>query len=62
MKFESQDRVTVNDKAPGDYAGRIGTVRKYEGRSQYDVFFGDDGTGSAAHGVMMSWWLDKVGD
>src|SRR5260221_12646328 len=60
MKFQSGDHVVVNDKAPGDYIGRTGTVRKYEGGSQYDVFFGDDGSGNAAEAVLRSWWLDKV--
>ena len=58
MKFQTGDRVTANEKAPGDYEGRTGTVRGYIAPGQYDVFFGDDGTGNAAHGVLMSWWLD----
>jgi hypothetical protein len=60
MKFKAGDRVTVNDKAPGDYEGRTGTIRRYVDRGQYDVWFGNDGTGNAAEGVLMSWWLDRV--
>lgn len=58
MKFQVGDRVNVNDKAPGDYAGRIGRIAGVgPNRSEYRVEFTD---GGHADGYLMSWWLDRA--
>jgi hypothetical protein len=61
MKFQIGDRVSANDKAPGDYQDRVGTIAEIgPGRSEYGVEFGDDGTGNASSCHLMSWWLERA--
>jgi hypothetical protein len=56
MKFNVGDRVTANDKAPGDYRSRAGTVFEVgPGKSEYGIRF--EGAGPL-EGYLMSWWLD----
>src|SRR4051812_4800272 len=55
-KFQVGDEVLVNDKAPGDYAGRRGRIAlRGPGRAEYRVEFAD---GGHAYGYLMSWWID----
>ncbi|PYV26617.1 MAG: hypothetical protein DMG24_06620 [Acidobacteria bacterium] len=58
-KFNIGDRVSANEKAPGDYSGLIGTVlgRGRPGRSEYKVQFDDDLRGP---GWLCSWQLDRT--
>jgi hypothetical protein len=56
-KFRQGDRVRANDKAPGDYQGKAGTVWSYETDSQYWVEFDGDHRGP---GCLRSWWLDRI--
>lgn len=59
FKFSIGDSVVVNDKAPGDYEGRIGVVAsKTNGRSEYEVRFGDGQNPS--YGWLDSHCLAKV--
>lgn len=56
-KFRPGDRVRANEKAPGDYRDKPGTVRAYEPDSQYWVQFDGDTRGP---GCLRSWWLDRI--
>lgn len=57
-KFIPGDRTRANDRAPGDYAGREGTVlRHLPASSEYEVEFDDDPRGP---GWLCSWWLDRL--
>ncbi len=56
-KFTEGDRVRANEKAPGDYEGRDGTVVRRHPESQYEVQFDRDERGP---GCLDSWCLDRV--
>lgn len=57
-KFQVGDRVRANDRAPGDYRGRVGrVVEAGPGRAEYGVLFGTDARGL---GYLASWWLDPA--
>ena len=57
FKFDVGDSVTVNDKAPGDYRGRSGTIAvRGPGKTEYGVMF--DGGKDVEY--LNSWWLDSV--
>lgn len=52
-KFNIGDRVVANEKAPGDYRGRKGTiVERGPGKSEYTV------STSGKKIFLNSWWLD----
>ena len=56
-KFELGARVKANEKAPGDYVGRVGTVvERGRGQSEYGIRF-DDGKGTE---YLSSTWLDVL--
>jgi hypothetical protein len=58
VKFRVGDRVIANDKAPGDYRGRVGTIAEHvRGRVEYGVRF----DGEAVVEYQNSWWLDSDG-
>ena len=60
MKFQIGDRVIANDKAPGDYRRRSGTVTEIgPGKSEYGIRF-DRHARYPDAGHMMSWWLDRA--
>jgi len=55
-KFQAGQRVIANDKAPGDYSGRAGTVLEHKSdTSEYQVQFDGDDRGP---GWLASWQLD----
>lgn len=57
FKFKVGTRVRANEKAPGDYEGREGTVvERGPGKSEYGVRF--DGEEVTAY--LNSWWLDPA--
>lgn len=57
-KFGVGDLVKANDKAPGDYRGRIGrVVSRGPGRCEYGVQFDVDARGV---GFLDSWCLDRL--
>ncbi len=57
-KFTAGDHTRANDKAPGDYEGREGTVLSHRAEtSEYEVQFDDDAHGP---GWLYSWWLDRL--
>ena len=57
-KFISGERNKANDKAPGDYTGRVGTVLRHKATtSEYEVQFDDDSRGP---GWLYSWQLDRI--
>ena len=55
-KFRPGDRVRANEKAPGDYRGRFGTVVRRTDRPEYEVLFDSDEVTS----FLDSDWLDQV--
>lgn len=58
-KFAIGDRARANDKAPGDYRGRAGTIGEIgPGKSEFRVDYSDGATPEVGH--LMSWWLDRV--
>lgn len=60
-KFDIGARVKANDKAPGDYEGRSGTVfARTPRKSEYGVVF-DGEPGKADTGYLDSAWLEKCG-
>ena len=57
-KFTIGDRARANEKAPGDYRDRVGTITEIgPGKSEFRVEYSDDGQ---PYGYLMSWWLDPV--
>ena len=55
FKYDIGDRVTANDKAPGDYKGRSGAIAiRGPGKAEYGVMF--DGGKDVEY--LNSWWLD----
>ncbi len=58
-KFSIGDRAQANDKAPGDYEGRVGAITEVgPGRAEYGIRFTDGQEPSTGH--LMSWWLDRA--
>lgn len=56
-KFALKDRVVANEKAPGDYAGKFGTVmERGPGKVEYGIRF----DGQEGIDYLNSWWLDKL--
>ena len=56
-KFVLGDRVVANEKAPGDYEGKSGTiVERGPGKVEYGVIL--DGEKQTVY--LNSWWLDKL--
>ena len=56
FKFQANDRVRANEKAPSDYAGHVGSiVARGPGKCEYAVLFDDDQRGVA---YLSSWCLD----
>jgi len=56
-KFQGGDRVVANERAPGDYEGRVGMVLQYNPpTSEYQVQFDADERGP---GWLASWQLDR---
>lgn len=59
-KFQAGERVTANEKAPGDYEGHIGTVLQHKAdTSEYQVQFDGDGRGP---GWLASHMLDRAAE
>lgn len=57
-KFIPGNRARANEKAPGDYEGKNGTVLgRVSGKSEYQVQFDDDARGPA---YLDSWMLDPI--
>jgi hypothetical protein len=57
-KFQIGERAIANDRAPGDYSGRTGTVLQHKAdTSEYRVQFDGD---SRVPGWLSSWMLDKA--
>jgi hypothetical protein len=57
-KFQTNQRVVANDKAPGDYRGHAGTVLQHKSdTSEYRVQFDGDDRGP---GWLSSWQLDRA--
>ena len=57
-KFKSGQRTVANDRAPGDYAGQLGTIlRREPDSSEYWVRFDGDSRGVSC---LSSWMLDSV--
>jgi hypothetical protein len=57
-KFKPDDRAAVNDRAPRDYVGRLGTIANVRpGEARYLVAFDDGREPTAA--VLRSWWLQS---
>jgi hypothetical protein len=58
-KFKIGDVARVNDRAPGDYAERLGIVTEVgPGGSEYRVEFEDSRRPTTRY--LKSWWLDKA--
>lgn len=57
-KFQIGDRVSVNEKAPGDYRARTGRIAELAPQSEYRVDFSDGERPES--GYLGSWCLDKV--
>lgn len=60
LKFQLGDRVRANEKAPGDYVEREGTVTDRGPMGDYGVRFDDGHPTKAGHGYLNSGWLDRV--
>jgi hypothetical protein len=57
-KFDVGELVKANDKAPGDYRGRVGVVVSLgPGKCEYGVQFEEDARGV---GFLDSRWLDRL--
>ena len=57
-KFGVGEPVKANDKAPGDYRGRVGVVvLRGPGKCEYGVQFDGDARGV---GFLGSWCLDRL--
>ena len=60
VRLKIGDSVRVNEKAPGDYQGRVGVIIEVPpGRSECRVLFEEE-SGKALDSYLDAHWLDQV--